>query len=135
MRVLTNNERSRLLTLTEEMHGRVVLFRESVMLKYGVDLYITTGARSADDQAKLYAIGRTEPGEIVTNDPPGKSWFERGQAVEMAVCKPIERTSLAVRIDWSADLSQLAVIAPQYLLEWQGANDPIRHFEFRWLSN
>jgi hypothetical protein len=135
MRELTNNERCRLATLAPVMRALVALFRAEVMLKYGVDLYIVTGARSAEDQAKLYAIGRTEPGEIVTNDPPGKSWFERGLAVEMAVCKPIESTSLAVRIDWSADLSQLAVIAPRYLLEWQGATDHLRHFEFRWLSN
>ena len=40
----------------------------------GIDLLIYCGARTMDEQAALYAQGRTKPGKIVTNAPPGSSW-------------------------------------------------------------
>lgn len=39
----------------------------------GVDVLIYCTLRSNDEQAKLYAKGRTEPGKIVTNARPGES--------------------------------------------------------------
>lgn len=49
----------------------------------GIDLHITQGLRSYDEQAQLYAKGRTVPGSIVTNAPPGHSWHEFGLAVDV----------------------------------------------------
>ena len=46
---------------------------------------LTQGLRSWGDQAKLYAQGRTSPGLIVTNAPPGYSWHEYGLAGDLAV--------------------------------------------------
>ena len=43
------------------------------MAKTGVRLLVTSGARSLAQQAALYAQGRTAPGKIVTNAPPGES--------------------------------------------------------------
>lgn len=42
----------------------------------GIDLHVTQTWRSAEEQAELYAQGRTKPGRIVTNAPPGKSDHE-----------------------------------------------------------
>lgn len=39
----------------------------------GIDVLITCTYRSNDEQAQLYAQGRTAPGKIVTNAKPGQS--------------------------------------------------------------
>lgn len=46
---------------------------------------VVQGLRNWDDQAKLYAQGRTTPGNIVTDAPPGHSMHEFGLAVD---CEP-----------------------------------------------
>lgn len=42
--------------------------------KKGFDVLITSTFRNHASQAALYSIGRTKPGRIVTNAPPGWSW-------------------------------------------------------------
>ena len=49
--------------------------------------FITDGFRTFEEQAKLYAQGRTAPGKIVTNAPPGTSLHEKGLAVDIAFQK------------------------------------------------
>jgi len=49
---------------------------DQILSARGVQFRITQGLRTWDEQAKLYAQGRTEPGQIVTNAPPGHSWHE-----------------------------------------------------------
>lgn len=39
----------------------------------GIDLLVTCTWRSPEEQARLYAQGRTAPGKIVTNAKPGQS--------------------------------------------------------------
>jgi peptidoglycan LD-endopeptidase CwlK len=55
---------------------------------YGLITYepirVTQGFRSWAEQAKLWRQGRGDPGEIVTNAPPGHSWHEFGLAVDVA---------------------------------------------------
>jgi peptidoglycan L-alanyl-D-glutamate endopeptidase CwlK len=48
-----------------------------------VNLQVSQGLRTWADQDALYAKGRTEPGEIVTNAPGGYSWHEFGLAVDV----------------------------------------------------
>jgi peptidoglycan L-alanyl-D-glutamate endopeptidase CwlK len=40
---------------------------------YFIDFAVTTGHRTHEEQARLYAQGRTMPGRIVTNARPGDS--------------------------------------------------------------
>ncbi len=47
--------------------------RDPWFLKNGITILLTCTHRSNDEQAKLYAQGRTTPGRIVTNAKPGKS--------------------------------------------------------------
>lgn len=47
--------------------------RDTWMLKNGVSLILTCTYRSQEEQAQLYAQGRTTPGRIVTNAKAGKS--------------------------------------------------------------
>lgn len=53
------------------------------MLKDEFPFRVTQGLRSWDEQAKLYAQGRTAPGKIVTNAPPGHSYHNFGLAVDV----------------------------------------------------
>lgn len=41
--------------------------------KAGIEVLVTCTYRSNEEQARLYAKGRTEPGNIVTNAKPGQS--------------------------------------------------------------
>lgn len=48
----------------------------------GVDILVYCTLRTADEQAALYAMGRTAPGKIVTNAKPWQSWHQFGRAVD-----------------------------------------------------
>lgn len=49
----------------------------------GIDLLVTCTRRTMDEQAALYAKGRTAPGSIVTNAKPGESAHNYGLAVDV----------------------------------------------------
>lgn len=53
-----------------------------------IAIRVTQGLRTHDEQAALYAQGRTAPGNKVTNAPPGYSAHEYGYAVDIAPDKP-----------------------------------------------
>lgn len=63
----------------------------------GIQLRVTQGLRSWNDQAALYAQGRTVPGKVVTNAPPGYSWHQFGLAVDVV---PIDQSG---QPDWNAN--------------------------------
>lgn len=46
-------------------------------------LRVTQGLRTWEEQEELYDQGRTAPGSIVTNAPPGHSWHCFGLAVDI----------------------------------------------------
>jgi len=49
----------------------------------GIDVLVTCTLRSNEEQAALYAKGRTEPGHRVTNAPPGRSAHNHGLAIDV----------------------------------------------------
>lgn len=49
----------------------------------GLDLLVTCTYRSLDEQAALYAQGRTAPGRIVTRAQPGQSAHNYGLAIDV----------------------------------------------------
>lgn len=51
----------------------------------GINVKIICGTRTFDEQADLYAQGRTRPGPRVTNSPPGYSWHNFGVAWDFVV--------------------------------------------------
>jgi peptidoglycan L-alanyl-D-glutamate endopeptidase CwlK len=62
----------------------------------GIDLLITSTYRSNEEQAALYAQGRTKPGAIVTNARPGDSyhnWRCAFDVVPLRNGKPVWGTS------------------------------------------
>ena len=53
----------------------------------GIALRVTSGYRSFAEQQALYNQGRTTPGNIVTNAPPGHSYHNWGMAVDVVEIK------------------------------------------------
>lgn len=49
----------------------------------GVAIRVVQALRTWDEQAALYAQGRTTPGNIVTNAQPGHGWHEFGCAIDL----------------------------------------------------
>lgn len=49
----------------------------------GYNLKITQGLRTREQQARLYAQGRTSPGVVVTHAKPGTSYHETGKAFDV----------------------------------------------------
>jgi peptidoglycan L-alanyl-D-glutamate endopeptidase CwlK len=95
----------------------------------GLDLVITFGNRTNEQQAALYAQGRTAPGPIVTNAPPGSSWHNFGLAFDVAVLvngKPTWPTNEAL---WQ----KIGAIGKARGLTWGGDFTSIKdrpHFEY-----
>jgi peptidoglycan L-alanyl-D-glutamate endopeptidase CwlK len=87
---------SRLAQINPELAGKVrslaaLLADENIIIR------VTQGLRSWNEQQALYAQGRTTPGKIVTNAPPGYSWHQFGLAVDVA---PF---NLEGQPDWNAE--------------------------------
>jgi peptidoglycan L-alanyl-D-glutamate endopeptidase CwlK len=54
-------------------------------LEAGINVKIICGTRTYEEQAELYAKGRTAPGKKVTNARPGYSWHNFGVAWDFVV--------------------------------------------------
>jgi peptidoglycan LD-endopeptidase CwlK len=83
----------------------------------GLDILVTCTLRSMEDQAVLYAQGRTTPGRIVTNAKPGQSAHNYGLALDVV---PIVHG----KPDWSGNSpvwEQLASLGQGHGLQWLGA--------------
>jgi|SRR5579862_8134587 peptidoglycan L-alanyl-D-glutamate endopeptidase CwlK len=55
----------------------------------GIAIRVVQGLRTWDEQASLYAQGRTAPGKIVTNAPAGSSYHNYGLAVDVVPMTPL----------------------------------------------
>ena len=60
----------------------------------GADFVATFGLRSFSEQATLYFAGRTMPGPVVTNAPPGYSCHNYGLAIDLVRDFDIKRPGL-----------------------------------------
>lgn len=68
--------------LRPEVRPQVDAFLEQAK-QDGIDLVVTCTLRSFEEQAALYAQGRTTPGRIVTRAQPGASAHNYGLAVDV----------------------------------------------------
>jgi peptidoglycan L-alanyl-D-glutamate endopeptidase CwlK len=88
----------------------------------GVELRIVSGYRSIDEQLRLYARGRTDPGPIVTMTPV--SIHNTGLAFDVA---PVVDGSVAYN---SPEFAKIGELGGQLGLIWGGDRD-VPHFETR----
>ena len=97
----------------------------------GIDLLVTCTYRSNEEQAALYAIGRTKPGRIVTNARPGRSTHNNtlnGKPAALAVDVVPLRDGKPV---WSASdpvWKRVGEIGEKVGLEWAGRWTTFREF-------
>lgn len=90
-----NPNEAKIMTLNPAIRGKVRQFIALAKTK-GIDLRITSGFRDYAEQARLYALGiiecmcccdeplgRTAPGNIVTNSRPGESSHNFGTAIDV----------------------------------------------------
>lgn len=68
--------------LTPECQEVFYRFRDAAA-DAGIFFLVTCTRRTRDEQAALYAIGRTSPGRIVTHARPGESVHESGNAFDI----------------------------------------------------
>lgn len=96
-----------------------------------IDLLVTCTYRSNEEQAALYAIGRTKPGRIVTNAKPGRSTHNNtlnGKPAALAVDVVPLRDGKPV---WSASdpvWKRVGEIGEKVGLEWAGRWTTFREF-------
>ncbi|CAM4014822.1 LysM peptidoglycan-binding domain-containing protein [Geobacillus stearothermophilus] len=82
----------------------------------GINVIITQGLRTVEEQNALYAQGRTKPGKIVTNAKGGYSYHNFGLAFDFAIMKDDGNISWNVDDKWKL----VAQIGKSLGLEWGG---------------
>jgi peptidoglycan L-alanyl-D-glutamate endopeptidase CwlK len=94
----------------------------------GLNVGVVAGLRSFEEQDKIYAQGRTAPGKIVTNAPPGFSWHNYGIAADITFKD--EKGKFVWRDSDRWDM--LGILGKRVGLEWGGDwKKPDRpHFQF-----
>lgn len=101
---------------------------------HGYEYKAISGNRTWDEQAKIYAQGRTSPGKIVTNAKPGYSNHNYGIAVDMGVFKDGKYLDGLKPAEAQAFHSKAAVVAEKYNIEWGGNWKSFKdypHFEYK----
>lgn len=86
---------------------------EKTLDEHGIKVIFTWGFRSIDEQNKLYAKGRTAPGNVVTNAYGGYSWHNYGLAADYAFV-------VNGKVTWNGPWATFGHIARQCGLEWGG---------------
>ncbi|QAY67235.1 M15 family metallopeptidase [Paenibacillus protaetiae] len=90
----------------------------------GIKLIISDGFRSAADQNKLYAQGRTAPGKVVTNARGGQSYHNYGLAVDFALLDHKGKALWDLNYDGNrngkADWMEVVALAKKLGFDWGG---------------
>ncbi|MGQ0794441.1 MAG: M15 family metallopeptidase [Deltaproteobacteria bacterium] len=93
----------------------------------GIELLITSALRTFEEQAALYAIGRTKPGKRVTNAKPGQSWHNFGLAFDVV---PLVNGKAI----WNSPFwSKIGELGRRCALQWGGdfkSFKDLPHFEY-----
>jgi len=99
----------------------------------GIDLIITSTYRTAEQQAALYAQGRTKPGVIVTNARPGESyhnWQCAFDVVPLRNGKPIWGTSGEDGMLWRKIGELGESVGLEWAGRWTGKLREMAHFQY-----
>jgi len=101
---------------------------------HGYEYKAISGNRTWEEQAKIYAQGRTAPGKIVTNAKPGFSNHNYGIAVDMGVFKDGKYLDGLKPSEAEAFHRKAATVAEKYNIEWGGSWKSFKdypHFEYK----
>lgn len=90
----------------------------------GIPILITAGFRSINEQNRLYAQGRTEPGKIVTNAKGGESLHNFGLAIDFALLNKNGEAIWDMKYDGNEngkhDWDEVVAIAKELSFSWGG---------------
>lgn len=93
----------------------------------GIEILVTSTLRTFEEQAELFAIGRTKPGKKVTNAKPGESWHNFGLAFDVV---PLVNGKAI----WDSPFwGRIGTLGKQVGLRWGGDFRTFKdkpHFEF-----
>ena len=113
-------------TLHPAIRTRAYQFLAKSALK-GINLRITFGMRTFQQQQDLYDQGRTKPGLVVTKAKPGQSFHNYGLAID--VCPVVDG-----KFDWeSKRWTEISDIGKSLGFSWGGDWKNFRdipHFEY-----
>jgi len=99
----------------------------------GIDLLITSTYRSNEEQAALYAQGRTKPGAIVTNARPGDSyhnWRCAFDVVPLRNGKPVWGTTGPDGDLWRKIGEMGEAAGLEWAGRWTGKLREMAHFQY-----
>lgn len=99
----------------------------------GIDLLVTSTYRSNEEQAALYAQGRTKPGAIVTNARPGDSyhnWRCAFDVVPLRNGKPVWGTSGSDGDLWRKIGEMGEAVGLEWAGRWTGKLREMAHFQY-----
>jgi len=99
----------------------------------GIDLLITSTYRSNEEQAALYAQGRTKPGLIVTNARPGDSyhnWRCAFDVVPLKNGKPVWNTTGLDGDLWRKIGEMGEAVGLEWAGRWTGKLREMAHFQY-----
>jgi len=106
------------------LQEKVGLFRKLIKAA-GLNADVFSDYRSFAEQKKIYAQGRTTPGEIVTNSKPGYSYHNYGLAIDV-VFKNKKGQWTWTSKEWE----QLGSIGESLGFEWGKDFGDLPHFQF-----
>ena len=93
---------------------------------------IVQGYRTFEEQAALYAQGRTKPGSIVTNAKPGSSFHNYGLAIDFCLLIDGKEISWDINKDWdgdgAADWREVVKVFTDAGWEWGGAWSSLKDY-------
>ncbi len=93
----------------------------------GLDILVTCTYRSPEEQERLYAQGRSEPGRIVTNAKPGESYHNYGLALDFVPLVDGKPTWKTTGLD--LEMWELAGgLAEEHGFEWAGRWSRFKEF-------
>ena len=75
------------------------------MVTSRIEPLIYCGRRTMEEQAELYAKGRTKGGKIVTKAKPGQSYHNYGLAFDWVPLKAIAKNKDLLTADWGNDMA------------------------------
>ena len=105
-----------------------------ILAKHGAPAEVISGLRSYQQQAALYAQGRTKPGRVVTNARPGSSWHNYGLAIDLGIFKGGQYLDSANPKLADKVYAELGALAKSMGIEWAGywtSFQETPHFQFR----
>lgn len=105
---------------------------QTIAKSKGLEYKAICGTRSWEEQARIYALGRTVPGKIVTKAPPGYSMHNFGLALDCGVFRDGKYLDETDPKTASAMHKKAGAIASSHGLRWGGNFKTITdepHFE------